>query len=114
MSLHDQIAQDLKNTALADFGEDVTYTTTDGTAILTKAIIEDGINLGKGFPEMDKAFRTGLGRYAVVRVSSLDVPNPQYRDQVTQTDGTVWTVQQKQYRAGQWKLYCSTDERGAF
>ena len=113
MSLKDQMAQDFKDTALAELGEQVNYVDSNGNMFSIQAIVTEDINIGDGFSEMDREFRANLGKHAIIRISALDVLEPEYQDQIIQGNIT-WSVQQKKYCAGQWKLYCSADERGAF
>lgn len=111
----DILAQNFKN-ILADCGEQVTYTPRSGDSVTCNALIIEDKTLGGGPNTMDQAYRPAPGRYAVARVSGLDIPAPEYRDTLTSSDGIVWTIQQaarKRPSTG-WELYLSADERGDF
>ena len=98
-------------------GQDVTWTPAVGDASEITAVVTEGPMLSDGQMEgMVSLFGFSQARLASFLVAASDITGTPAKDddQIT-WDGQTWTVRQvDRVAAGAaWKLYCTTDERGA-
>ncbi len=78
------------------------------------AIFTEQAELGEG-SDMDGTFRPSMANYTMIEAKVSEIPNLAYQDEIERSsDEKVFTVRQFKKIGNMWKIYASTDERGAF